>query len=216
MIYKTEYKVDIPDIDFDFNNFKNTINQPSGDFFYDPWTLKPKYKGSVWEYFLDSLPEVKGEARVIILEPGTTYMAHADIDNRWHLNLSGFRCFLIDLDSNTMHPHKKDGYWHYMDAGKIHAATNYGNVPRAQLVVRELLKECNLDNLIRVEVKPINIEYDTRYKFDNYLSPWLNKANNDGLIRNFVANKSVVTFEMPIDFLESLKNAAKGYFTIEH
>ena len=28
---------------------KTTINQPTGDFFYDPWIIKDEYKGTVWE-----------------------------------------------------------------------------------------------------------------------------------------------------------------------
>jgi hypothetical protein len=42
---------------------KLTLNQPTGDFFYDPWQIKPEFKNTVWEEVLDSLPLDKGEAR---------------------------------------------------------------------------------------------------------------------------------------------------------
>ena len=33
---------------------KESINMPSGDFFYDPWIIKPKYKGTSWETLLNT------------------------------------------------------------------------------------------------------------------------------------------------------------------
>jgi hypothetical protein len=80
-----------------------TINQPTGDFFYDDWELKSEYKDTAIEHIYSSLPKRKGEARIISLSGGEAYSSHADIDDRYHLNLSGDRSFLIDLDNRTMH-----------------------------------------------------------------------------------------------------------------
>lgn len=55
---------------------KTSINQPTGHFFYDPWVVKDEYKDSIWEMVLNTLELPHGEARLIILQPGETYMAH--------------------------------------------------------------------------------------------------------------------------------------------
>jgi len=204
MLERTEYTVKVPKINEDFENFKTTLNQPTGDFFYDPWEIKPEYKGTVWEKLLKSLPEPHGEARVIVMQPGTTYMAHADIDNRWHLNLQSEQAYLINLVSQNMHLLEKDGYWYYMDAGNIHTASNYGSIPRIQLVVRELLTATEIEELAQVTIKPAMPQYDYRYKFDNIISPWLNTANKDGVIKDFEVDGEVVKFKIPITEL-SLK-----------
>ena len=204
MLERTEYTVKVPKINEDFENFKTTLNQPTGDFFYDPWEIKPEYKGTVWEKLLKSLPEPHGEARVIVMQPGTTYMAHADIDNRWHLNLQSEQAYLINLVSQDMHLLEKDGYWYYMDAGNIHTASNYGSIPRIQLVVRELLTATEIKELAQVTIKPAMPQYDYRYKFDNIISPWLNTANKDGVIKDFEVDGEVVKFKIPITEL-SLK-----------
>jgi hypothetical protein len=204
MLERTEYTVKIPKISEDFENFKTTLNQPTGDFFYDPWEIKPEYKGTVWEKLLKSLPKPHGEARVIVMQPGTTYMAHADIDNRWHLNIQGEHCYLIDLILQNMYLLEKDGYWYYMDAGNVHTASNYGSIPRIQLVVRELLTATDIEELVQVTIKPAMSQYDYRYKFDNIISPWLNTANKDGVIKDFDVNGEVVKFKIPITEL-SLK-----------
>lgn len=204
MLERTEYTVKVPKINEDFENFKTTLNQPTGNFFYDPWEIKPEYKGTVWEKLLKSLPEPHGEARVIVMQPGTTYMAHADIDNRWHLNLQGEHSYLIDLVFQNMYLLEKDGYWYYMDAGNIHTASNYGSIPRIQLVVRELLTATEITELAQVTIKPAIPQYDYRYKFDNIISPWLNTANKDGVIKDFEVDGEVVKFKIPITDL-SLK-----------
>ena len=93
---------------------KTTINQSTGDFFYDPWILKDEYKGTVWETLYNSLPGAKGEARIIILDPGQAYTIHADIDDRYHLNILGDESFLIDLMREQMHRLNQDGVWYDM------------------------------------------------------------------------------------------------------
>ena len=120
---------------------KTTINKPTGNFFYDPWILKDEYKGTVWETLYNSLPVVKGEARIIILDPRQCYQVHADIDDRYHLNILGDNSYLIDLVRDIMHPLAQDGIWYDMDASFLHTATNFGRRARVQLVVRKLLKK---------------------------------------------------------------------------
>lgn len=205
MLERTEYKVKIPKLDAKFDEFKTSLNQPTGNFFYDPWEIKPEYKGTIWEKLLKSLPEPHGEARVIVMQPGTTYMAHADIDNRWHLSLQGEKSYLIDIDNTEMHLLEQDGFWHYMDAGRIHVASNYGSIPRVQLVVRQLLTATTMPNTVQVTIKPRNAQYDYRYKFDNIVSPWLNRANANRSIKDFTFEGEVVKFKTVLTELSSLK-----------
>ena len=131
---------------------KLVLNQPTGDFFYDPWIIKPEFAGTVWENILNSLPVNKGEARIITLKPGTSYYSHADADDRWHLNLKSEYGFVCDLDNQQMYLLKPDGIWYNMDAGRIHSAVNFGHIDRVQLVVRHLLCNNNLKNPVGIRI----------------------------------------------------------------
>jgi hypothetical protein len=182
-----------------------TLNEPTGNFFYDEWKIKQEFKDTAWHLILNSLPCTLGQARIIKLIPGESYQAHADIDNRWHLNLTGIQSFLIDLDSKHMYDCKRDAKWYYMDAGKIHAATNYGPTPRLQLVVRELLKKpTSPNNLVTVSIEPAGNQNSFRYKFDNLISPWLNRMNQSGNIADFSYSTSTVEFKLEKECLSEL------------
>lgn len=195
MLTRTEYSTTAKFVTVDFTATKTALNQPKGNFFYDPWEIKPEHKGTVWEELLASLPEPHGEARVIVMQPGTTYMAHADIDNRWHLSLQGEQSYLIDLDNKKMHMLEQDGYWYYMDASKLHVASNFGSIPRIQLVVRELLKPCDDVDFIEVTIEPSTPQHDYRYKFDSIVSPWLNLLNQNKMIKDFEFTGETVKFK---------------------
>ena len=174
-------------------NMKTTINQPTGNFFYDPWTLKDECKGTVWETLYNSLPASKGEARIIILDPAHCYQTHADIDDRYHLNILGESCYLIDLIREQLFLLEQDGIWYDMDAGFLHTATNFGRRARVQLVVRKLLRNNKLKNPIEVSLSTtIANTDDARFVFDNTLSPWFNEANKLGLINNFIQEFEII------------------------
>jgi hypothetical protein len=190
------------------DHMKTTINRPTGNFFYDSWVLKDEYKGTVWETIYESLPVAKGEARIIVLQPGSCYQQHADIDDRYHLNILGDSCYLIDLVRETMYPLSQDGIWYDMDAGFLHTATNFGRRARIQLVIRKLLKKNNLLHApvsIRLESTLSNKDH-ARYLFDNSVSPWLNQANKSGFIDNFSYTRDQATFDIETDKVNSLIN----------
>lgn len=195
MLTRTEYSTNIRIPKFDLTKTKTALNQPTGNFFYDRWEIKSEFVGTIWEELLKSLPVEHGEARVIVMEPGTTYMAHADIDNRYHLSLQGERSYLIDLDNDIMHLLEQDGYWYEMDAGRIHVASNFGSYDRVQLVVRKLLVPTTISDLVEVTIRPKKPQHDYRYKFDNLVSPWLNRANSSNLIKDFSFEGEVVKFK---------------------
>ncbi len=197
-------------------NGKTSINSPTGDFFYDPWTIREEYKGTIWETILNTLEVSQGEARIIVLKPGESYMAHSDIDDRYHLNIIGNNSFLIDILKQKMYATISDGFWYEMDAGRIHSATNYGEIPRAQLVVRKLLKRGKLYDPIHVSISPAGKSYDYRYQFDNHISPWLNQMNKEKKMNNFIFRADKVEFDIEKSSIEDLANFNKNLFSIAY
>jgi hypothetical protein len=219
MLSPTEYSIDTAVLKEAvtqslLTEFKYTINQPTGDFFYAPWIIKPELKGTVWEDILNSLPVEQGEARVIILKPGTSYYCHADADDRWHLNLQSEYGYLCDIDNSVMHLLNPDGIWYIMDAGRKHTAANFGHIDRIQLVVRQLLKKNNLKNPIGAKIVLKTNTSDFRYQFDSTVSPWLNRANKEGTINNFKFINNEVSVDIEKDSLESLKNTLPDIFEV--
>jgi hypothetical protein len=179
------------------------LNEPTGDFYYDPWKIKDLYKDTLWEKVLDSMPMSIGQARIIKMEPGDSYMAHADIDNRWHLNLTGEQAYLIDLDDEVMYKCERDNFWSYMDASRIHAATNYGSIPRLQLVVREPLRRSRQPvDLVSISMEAAYEQHDFRYKFDKQFSPFLNRVNRANKLSDFVFATFTLSFKLERELLE--------------
>lgn len=193
------------------SDLKTTINQPTGNFFYDPWEIKDKFKDSVWQKILASIKDPVGEARIINLKPGTCYFSHADIDDRWHLSLLGDQSYLIDLDNQTMNKQIIDGRWYSMNAGLRHSAANFGQIDRYQLVVRKLLIRNLLKNSITVKVVEDKVRYDYRYIFDNEVSLWLNEASKSKKISNFSYDQRSVQFDIDEKFLDELLTILKNF-----
>lgn len=193
------------------------LNEPTGNFFYDKWQIKDLYKDTAWQQVLDTLPYAIGQARIIKLAPGESYMAHADIDNRWHLNLTGEQAYLIDLDNKVMHECVRDNQWAYMDASRIHAATNYGSIPRLQLVVRELL-QCSSEpvDLVSIRMEAAYEQHDFRYKFDKIFSPFLNRTNQKYKLADFAHTTFSLTFKLERDLLEEFKKLITPEFKVTY
>lgn len=173
------------------------INEPTGRFFYDPWHLKAEYQNTVWENILATLPMPIGEARIMVLKPGTAYNAHADLDDRYHLNINGEACYLIDLDNNQMHNLERDGNWYEMDAGRVHTAANFGRYYRVQLVVRKLLNDATLTEPVKVKILPTisNVE-DARFIFDQTVSKWISYASKNNVVSNVNVVNNIVEFDI--------------------
>lgn len=214
MLTPTNYSVSLELIEEAVNsivqdNGRYSLNEPTGNFFYDPWRLKSEFKGTVWEKLHGSLQLLNlGELRIICLASGTCYTSHADIDDRYHLNLSGNHCYMIDLDNEQLYPVLHDGIWYNMDAGRRHVAGNFGNRPRYQLVFRHLMQHQQL-----ISPKQVLIKFDhgtdkgdARFKFDDNISPWLNRANKRGIIDNFSYDENVATFLLEEQYLSELIN----------
>ena len=207
MLYKTNFTVSLTDIEDSHSDIlkegKTTVNEPTGNFFYDPWTIKKEYQGTVWERILSTLTFPIGEARIIVLKSGTCYLRHADIDDRYHLNISGDNSYLVDLEKTIMHELKRDGNWYKMHAGILHTAINVGEHDRIQLVVRDLLNRNTVLN--PVSVKITGSGHNLRFVFDGVYSTWLNIANKKGIIGNFKHDGASATFDVNGEHLEELK-----------
>lgn len=183
-------------------DFRLSVNQPTGRFFYDPWEIKEEYKNTVWETILNVLPAPLGEARIIELKHGTCYMSHCDIDERYHLNLEGQYSFLIDIDSQKMYPTIADGNWYIINTGIRHVAANFGSINRFQLVVRKLLNESKLVNPVSVEIRPMCV--NPRFEFDDIVSPWLHKMNKESQLNEFRVSDEGVSFNLEETHLSDL------------
>ena len=198
------------------DDFKYTINQPSGDFFYDPWKVKSEHKDTVWGKILNTLPLPIGEARIVVLKPGTCYQNHADIDDRYHLNIIGEQCYIIDFDNNHLTQIITDGNWYEMDAGRIHSAANFGRLDRIQIVVRKLLNKVELNDPVAIKLTSIGmLKEDTRYVFDQTVSNWLNYANKQRIIANFEFTHGKVFFNIERKQLDNLQNILIDKFRLD-
>jgi hypothetical protein len=192
------------------------INRPTGRFFYDPWEISDDYKNTVWDKILATLPSPKGEARIIVLPPTNSYNIHADIDDRYHLNVSGENCYLIDFENSQLHKLVQDGNWYEMDAGRLHSASNFGRYYRIQLVVRKLLTDAVLVDPVSIRLTSSGLaKEDARFIFDNTISPWLNSANKISTIRNFKFSTNEVTCDIERFQLNELSTILDSHFLLE-
>ena len=196
----------------DISQARHALNEPTGNFFYDPWTIKKEYIGTIWEEILNTLPETLGEARLIILKHGTCYMSHADIDDRYHLNIDGEYSFLVNIDTQEMFPQTCDGRWYIMDASPRHSAVNFGSIDRVQLVIRKLLNKNHLIDFSTVVIKPKTDK--PRFIFDDEISPWLSKLNKQGLMNNFKILQDGVEFNIDKSVVHVLDGYSKDKFDI--
>lgn len=220
MISKTNYSIDLSKIQeaerLCFKSIsKISLNEPTGNFFYDPWKIKQDYIGTVFEEILNSLDEPKGEARIIKLDPGQCYLTHADIDDRWHLSLKSKESFLVNLEKTYLEKLDVDGYWYDMDAGVLHSAVNFSGGPRIQLVVRKLLIQNTLIDPVNVRITLKEFREDYRYQFDHLISPWLNRANKTGIITDFSFENSVVHMKIEKGSIDSLHSKMNNIFQLE-
>lgn len=195
---------------------KFVLNEPTGRFFYDKWSIKEEFKNTVWEELLSMLPENIGEARLIYLRSATCYTTHSDIDDRYHLNLKGGYSYLINLDTKDMFSVSQDRVWYDMNAGPRHTACNFGYCDRVQLVVRQLLRDSKLHNPIQITLSSNISDLEmARFIFDDTISPWLNNANKRHIINDFKLSGPDVVFNLEKQYLQSLLEILPKEFSYE-
>lgn len=223
MLTRTEYKIDVSPSEIEEelyklprDDFRFTLNRPSGNFLYDPWIIKDGYRNSIWARLLSILPSDIGEARVIILDNGQCYQSHGDIDNRYHLNLTGSHSYAINLETNTIFEMINDGYWYNFDAGLRHSAANFGRDFRAQLVVRKLLLNNTLKNPIKLRIMSTLPVDDTRFIGENAITPWLNRADKQGIITALsITDMGVIEFLIEKEQVQNLTQILPKGFIVE-
>ena len=193
MIFPTEHSVSKELLDSAYRLLPNvetkfSLNEPTGDFFYDRWKIKEQFKDTVWEKILNSLSVgAIGEARLINLDIERCYTMHADIDDRWHLSFNYNNSYLIDLETKKMHQ-PIPGTWYAMDAGQLHSAVNFGDSTRCQLVVRKLLTKYNLNEPVKIIIQLNSPPPNYRYVLDRHLSPKLNMLCKNKKLSDFKSN----------------------------
>ena len=223
MLTRTEYKINVPPSKIEEelyklprDDFRFILNRPLGNFLYDPWIIKDSYRNSVWDNLLSVLPTNIGEARVIILDNGQCYQSHGDIDNRYHLNLTGSHSYAINLETNTIFEMLNDGYWYDFDAGLRHSAANFGRDFRAQLVVRKLLLKNKLQNPVKIKIASMLSMDDTRFIGENEVTPWLNRADKQGIIADLsIKETGVIECLIEKDQISALTNICPKGFIVE-
>lgn len=214
MILPTEYTATPEQLKYLLNicddTHKLVVNSPTGNFFYDPWKILPEHKNTPLETFLNQIPDI-GEARIIRQESGTCYFSHSDVDDRYHLNISGDCAALIDITNNQNYFLKPDGIVYIMDAGRTHSAANFGEYTRYQLVIRKLLTRSEIaDTQVKILVGGTN----PRFKFDKYISPLLNEINKRKLLNDFCILESGVSFKTTAVWANLLKDKIPEHFQI--
>ena len=196
---------------------KNTLNEPTGKFFYDPWQLKSEWQGTALDDLLKQIPD-HGEVRVIVLKPGESYFAHADIDDRYHLTLDAEQSYLIDIENEKMYPTIPDDTVYLMNTGVLHTASNYGYKNRYQLVIRKRLDSTNeLYESVPVMMSVKDPVYNLRYLFDSSFSRLLNRLEKEECISNFDRiNETTIKFALEKENItELLKMQQMCGFKIE-
>jgi hypothetical protein len=160
------------------------LNEPTGSFFGDPWRVKDEFKNTPIGNVLEELHPI-GEARLLRLESGETYTAHADPDDRYHLALiTNPFCYLVNFDDQQLYHLPVDGQLWHMDTGKLHVAANFGGTDRVHLNIRLLLPAFDKNK------KGLKITFaggGVDWKQDSYLDilPFLNKKIKTGEITGF-------------------------------
>lgn len=181
-----------------------TLNETTGGLFNGPYTVKQEFKSTPLGDLLESLGEI-GEARLLKLGPGDSYMAHSDPDDRLHLNITGGKfSYILNLEEDKMYTIPDDGHLWYMDTGPIHVACNFGSRDRIHLNIRVLLPDVS-EKYTRV--KMIGGDFDWRHQISVTVSRWLNRAIKQGDITGFrkINDKEILISYKDSGVLEELK-----------
>jgi hypothetical protein len=101
-----------------------------------------------------------------------------------------------------------------MDTSLHHSAVNFGDIPRVQLVVRQLLTSSDLHNSKRINIVLDITKHDYRYEFDDILSPWLNFGCKAGIINNFDVVDNTIIFDLSETHIDNLYALSNNRFNI--
>ena len=190
------------------------LNHTSGPLFSGPYSLLPEFKNTPLGDLLESLGDI-GEARLLKLSSGESYIAHADPDDRLHLAIiTNPYSFVQNLESQTMYHIPVDGYIWEMDTQFIHVASNFGGRDRIHLNIRALLPAFTAPGY---KLSILGGDYD--WKHSSYVSfmPYINKAIKQGLIKGIEkVNDRELLLNCDFDTMEHILTLLTGKdFTVK-
>lgn len=160
-----------------FEKYVQLNEADEGRLFNGPYRIKSEYVNTPLGNVLAKLGNI-GEARLLKLTPGSSYMAHSDPDDRLHMSIvTNEYCKIIDLEHNQMHHLPVDGSVWLMDTGPIHVASNFGARDRIHLNIRVLLPDVT-DGWVRFTVD--GGDYDWRHAIQISITRWMNRALKEG------------------------------------
>jgi len=187
MITKLDTKVDIVPIiqqvkDIGLFNSSIILNETDGKLLSGPYNIKSEFQNSPLGDLLNSLGNI-GEARLLKLSPGESYIAHSDPDDRLHLAITtNPYCLLIDFDNNKNYHIPVNGTIYHMDTSFTHVASNFGSRDRIHLNVRVLLPKFKSPGyILSIE----SDEFDWKHEAYLILMKFFNRSIKKGLITGF-------------------------------
>lgn len=187
------------------------INYTDGSLLNGPYKTKLEYVDTPLGNLLELLGN-PGEARLLKLESGESYIAHSDPDDRIHVAITtNEHAYLIDFDDEKMYHLPVDGECWLMDTSKTHIAGNFGARPRIHLNIRVALPKFTSPGYsLKVEGG------DYSWKHDSYmvLMAFFNTAIKDKIITGFEkVNEREVLINCKLEdinpYVDQLK--AKGF-----
>jgi len=217
MIYQTNKHFDIEPIiaqvkALNMEGRSLALNYTEGNLLSGHYLIKPEFVNTPLGNVLEALGDI-GEARLLRLASQDVYTAHTDPDDRFHLNIiSNEHCYLLDLETRTMHTIPVDGYVYSMDTSIVHSAINLGSTERIHLNVRVRMPRYTVGGY---RVSFTGGDFDWKYKLYYKLMGYLNKAVLDGTVTGFdkVTDREFL-FNCDETVLDIIKQLTEG-FTME-
>jgi hypothetical protein len=160
-----------------FDKFIQLNETEEGRLLNGPYKIKSEFLNTPLGDLLEKLGNV-GEARLLKLKPGESYMAHSDPDDRLHMSIiTNEYTRIIDLEENKMYHLPVDGSVWLMDTGPIHVASNFGAHDRIHLNIRVLLPDVK-EGYVRFTVE--GGDYDWKHVIQISITRWINRALKEG------------------------------------
>jgi hypothetical protein len=160
-----------------FDKFVQLNETDEGRLLNGPYRIKSEFIGTPLGNVLEKLGNI-GEARLLKLKPGESYMAHSDPDDRLHMSIiTNEYTRIIDLEENKMYHLPVDGSVWLMDTGPIHVASNFGAHDRIHLNIRVLLPDVK-EGYTRFIVE--GGDYDWKHVIQVSITRWINRALKEG------------------------------------
>jgi len=99
-------------------------------------TILPRFKESIFEELIESIPTKVCRARIMILKAGTAHQIHVDDYPRIHVPIiTHSECAFLFPDDDYMKHMSANGNVYWANVTKRHTFVNWGNQPRIHLLM---------------------------------------------------------------------------------